>query len=135
MNPAKTQPTACSTNRATADTEAPTVRGRSRARGNTGRGFESSGLQASNRRWRFPCIESNNFGFFDPMVFNGTGHFRWRKGRVSATVRLIAGHGTRFTVAQLEARELAAPVKKYPGGDSKVQCLQRATGFGPQLYR
>src|SRR6478735_5942463 len=64
------------------------------------------------------------------MVFNEIGDFRWRKGRVAAAVTLIAGDGTRFTVAQLEVRELAAPVKKYPGGDSKVQSLQRATGFG-----
>src|SRR4051794_4955458 len=43
---------------------------------------------------------------------------------------LTAGRGTRFTVAQPEAKELPAPVKKYPGGDSKVQSLQRVTGFG-----
>src|SRR3954449_10993256 len=98
-------------------------------------GSQSLGASTVNRRWRFPFIKRNNFGFFDPMVFNGVGDFRWRKGRVSAAVTLIAGHGTRFTVAQLEARELAAPVKNYPGGDSKDQSLQRATGFGLQLYR
>jgi hypothetical protein len=81
-----------------------------------GGGFGSSGLQARNRLWRFPSIKRNNFGFFDPMVFNGIGDFRGRKGRVSAAVRLIAGRRTRFTVAQLEARELAAPVKKYRRG-------------------
>src|SRR3954452_11181814 len=119
-----TPPTASSTDPVAAFSEAPTARGKYRARQKTGRGFQSSEPLPSNRRWQFPSIKRNNFGFFDPMVFNGIGDFRWRKGRVSAAVTLIAGHGTRFTVAQLEARELAAPVKKYPGGDAKVQSLQ-----------
>src|SRR4051794_11373775 len=115
-----TRPTTSSTEPATTNAEAPAARGKYRVRQKTGRGFQSSEPLPSNRLWRFPSIKRNNFGFFDPMVFNEIGDFRWRKGRVAAAVTLIAGDGTRFTVAQLEARELAAPVKKYPGGDSKV---------------
>src|SRR4051794_4487973 len=87
-----TQPTASSTDRATADTEAPTARRKYPALGQMGRGVKSWGASAINRRWRFPSIKRNNFGFFDPMVFNGIGDFRGRKGRVSAALTWMAGH-------------------------------------------
>ena len=96
---------------------------------------ESPVLPPSTGVGPFPFIKRKNFRFSLLFVFNGISDFRWRKGRVFAAVTLMAGRGTRFTVAQLEAKELPAPVKKYPGGDSKVQSLQRATGFGLQLYR
>ena len=41
---------------------------------NTGRGFESSGLQASNRRWLVPFIKRKNFRFSESFVFNDIGN-------------------------------------------------------------
>ena len=42
---------------------------------NTGRGFESSGLQASNRRWLVPFIKRKNFRFSESFVFNDIADF------------------------------------------------------------
>ena len=73
--PEKTPPIASSTDRATADAEAPTARGKSRAGENTGRGFESSEPSASNRRWLVPFIKRKNFRFLESFVFNDIGDF------------------------------------------------------------
>src|SRR4051812_44009679 len=131
-----TRPIASSTDRATADAEAPTARGRSLGEGKIpGRGFESSGPPASNRHWQFPSIKRNNFGFFDPMVFNEIGDFRWRKGRVSAALTWMAGHWAPVHRGSDRGQGTPGPVEKCREEGRKVGGLQPATGFGPQLYR
>src|SRR3954452_10025370 len=64
------------------------------------------------------------------MGFNGISDFQWRKGRVSAAVTLIAGHGTRFTVAQLEARELAAQERNTREGIRKFRASSEQPALG-----
>src|SRR3954451_1697106 len=57
MNPEKTQPTASSTDPVAAFSEAPTARGKYRARQKTGRGFQSSEPLSSNRLWTVRVIK------------------------------------------------------------------------------
>src|SRR3954470_1039323 len=114
-----TPPTASSTDPVAAFAEAPTARGKYRARQKTGRGFQSSEPLPSNRRWRFPSIKRNNFGFFDPMVFNGIGDFRWRKGCVSAALTWMAGHWAPVHRGSDRGQGTPGPGREMPGGGTK----------------
>src|SRR5690349_13500623 len=95
-----TPPTASSIDPVAAFAEAPTARGKYRARQKTGRGFQSSEPLPSNRLWIVPFIKRKNFRLSHSFVFNDIGVFRWQNGHDFAVVMLIAGRGTRFIVAQ-----------------------------------